>query len=100
MTDQWVDGTGTPLPMFGVLDQHTGEWVGGFALTEREAWAMLLKVDCEHPWELAVEPVADADGRLAVPELVTCRSCQGEGTCWHCDQQCPTCDGTGKVDET
>jgi hypothetical protein len=85
------------LPRWGVLDQHTGEWLARDLPDERSAWRALLDVDSLHPWELAVRE-QDRDDVETGKRFERCTGCDGGGDCWHCGQTCPTCYGSGEIE--
>ncbi|SNR32789.1 hypothetical protein [Blastococcus mobilis] len=85
--------TAAAAPRWGVLDEHTGEWLASSLPDERAAWRALLEVDSPHPWELAVreQPAEEspADPRVECPDCWTTGECDG------CGRECTRCDGDG-----
>lgn len=43
-----------------------------------------------------IEKIRLAERQGAWDQLEKCIDCEGRGSCGHCDQDCPTCDGLGK----
>lgn len=97
MTESLTQAVAAALPRWGVVDQHTGEWLATGQPDERSAWRALLEVESLHPWELAVQEQPREDVETG-QKMERCTECSGDGDCWHCGQTCPTCQGTGEIE--
>lgn len=93
MTDPIAQAAALSLPRWGVWDDHELRWLSDDHHSERDAWAALLVTESLHPMLLTVrqlpEPDADVNGEHKCPK------CEGDGYCWHCDEECRKCDGDG-----
>lgn len=41
----------------------------------------------------------DAQEKERIALLPKCRKCDGMGLCGHCQQECPDCNGSGKIEQ-
>lgn len=94
---KWLTGT-----RWGVWDNHLQQWLHTGHGHPSEAWRVLLETATNHPWDLAVAE-ADDQGLPIVASGTSgtgpgkCKTCDGDGECFNCGQDCQDCDGTGEA---
>jgi len=94
-----LEGRHKSLTTWGVFCTDHNCWVARGPWTEREAWQAMLAVDTTHPMRLEVRAYNE-QGPTQDEDWVECPDCRGATTCFHCDQTCPRCQGTGEIERT